>query len=277
MGESSRSITKLDRVLAAGACAAFAALLPGCPNPNLYTTPRTLDPGAVQVQVAPEMFGASFTETTSTTATASNGTTTTTTQTTPASFLLPTVPSVGIRAGLADGVEIGGRIPNFDSLAADLKLRLVKGAIDVAVDPGIQFYYLAFSAGDGTSESFGVVYLHAPLLVGLNLSKSVSIVASPGFVYTIATASVNDGSNVQQVAGTTGVMGRMGVGFNIRPSKKFSIQPELTFMKAFQNTDALIYVFGLGLNFGAQPDYSDLDTSGSTPAAPTAAPAAEEK
>jgi hypothetical protein len=47
-------------------------------------------------------------------------------------------------------------------------------------------------------------------------------------------------------------------------------------MKAFQNTDALLYIFGFGFNIGAQPDYSDLGGGGGPPppAAPVAAPPA---
>jgi hypothetical protein len=162
-------------------------------------------------------------------------------------------------------------------VAADVKIRLLKGQLDLAVDPGLQGFY--FSAGDA---SLGVLYLHVPLLVGLNLSKAVSLVASPGFAYAIATTTLDDGNgnNTQQVAGTSGIMGRLGLGVNVRLSKKFSIQPELTFMKAFQNTDALMYVFGLGFNIGAQPDYSDLDGTPTPalpgegqPAAPATAPA----
>ena len=37
-----------------------ALLLCGCPNPNTYTTPRTLDPGKWQLTVAPEALGFSY-------------------------------------------------------------------------------------------------------------------------------------------------------------------------------------------------------------------------
>ena len=75
------------------------------------------------------------------------------------------------------------------------------------------------------------------------------------------------------VAGVDGFLGRLGGGVNIRVSKKFSIQPEVTFMRAFNDSSALFWMAGLGFNVGAQPDYSDLDTD-ATSAPPAAAPAA---
>jgi hypothetical protein len=262
----------LGRLARLGACAAAGAFLTACPNPNLYTVPRTLDPGAVQVQIAPEVFGASFNGT-STTPTTTNGMPTTSTQTVSESIVFPMVPTVGVRVGVADGVEVGARIPNLDSVGADVKVRLLKGSLDLAVDPGLQGFYFSFSGSDNTNESLGILYLHLPLLVGFNLSKSVSIVASPGVAFAIATASASGGGTTQQVAGTSGFMGRIGVGLNLRTSKKFSIQPEVTIMKAFADTDALMYVIGLGFNIGAQPDYSDLDPASEPPPQPAAAAA----
>ncbi len=261
--------TKVALALRFAGCAAAAAFLPGCPNPDLYTTPRTIDPGTVQFQVALEGIGATYNGTQTTTTNTANPTTQT--QQVSESFFLPMVPTVGVRVGLADGLELGARIPNLDSLAADLKVRLLKGTLDLAIDPGLQGFYL--SVGD---VGGGILYFHVPLLVGFNVSKSVSLVATPGIGFAVATLSSDGGNSSQQVAGTTGVLGRLGFGVNFRLSKKFSIQPEVTFMKAFADTDALIYVFGLGFNIGAQPDYSDLDGTG-TPAsdgAPAAAPAA---
>lgn len=133
-----------------------------------------------------------------------------------------------------------------------------------------------FSATDnnGNGTTVGVAYFHMPVLVGLNVSKSVSIVASPGFVYALTSASVTSGGNTSTVTGgVSGFLGRLGAGVNFRVSKKFSVQPELTFMRAFDSSSALMWMGGVGFNIGAQPDYSDLDTDGSS--APAAAPPAQ--
>src|SRR5579863_9467795 len=105
-------------------------LLSGCPNPNTYTTPRTLDPGTLQWQVAAEVIGVTY----NTTTTDANGHATTQSQT----AVAPMVPSFGVRLGLIDGLDLGVRLQNLDSLAADAKIRLLKGTFDLALDPGLQ-------------------------------------------------------------------------------------------------------------------------------------------
>jgi hypothetical protein len=231
-------------------------LLCGCPNPNMYTTPRTIAPGAVQWQVAPEVIGVSYDVKTAN----AQGTTQTTTET----GFAPMVPSFGARIGLADNIDLGLRLQNLDSIAADGKFLLVKGNFDVALDPGLQGYYVSVN-GVGA----GVVYLHAPVLLGLNLSQNVSLVLSPGFVFSVASATFNGASGVTGAASATGFMGRLGLGFDFRITPKFSIHPELTVMKQFNDVNALIYVGGVGFNIGAHPDYSDLAQGG-----PTSPPAA---
>jgi hypothetical protein len=253
---------------------ASGCFLCGCPNPNLYTTPRTLNPGDVQLQVAAEGIGATF----DTTTTTQNADGTTTTHPSTASFLVPMIPTVGVRVGIADGFELGARVANFDTLAGDAKIRLLKGTVDLALDPGLQFIYIAgISSSDsqGNSETVGagIFYFHVPVLIGFNVSPTVSLIASPGLVFSVATASVDTSDNTQEAALSSGVWGRLGFGVNIRTSKKVSIQPEITFMKDFQNDNILLYIFGLGFNVGAQPDYSDIGWGGgSAPSSPPPPP-----
>jgi hypothetical protein len=210
----------------------------------LYTTPRTLPPGTVQWQVAPEVIGVSYDITAATPA----GTTTTT-----VTDVVPMVPSFGARIGVTDGFDIGLRLSNFDSIGADAKILAVKGAFDLAFDPGLQGYYVDI-AGVGV----GVVYLHAPLLLGVNVSPNVSLVFTPGVVLEAASVSVNNGSGVTGAASATGVLARLGAGIDVRITPRFAIHPEFTAMRSFGDTNGLIFVGGFGFNIGAQPDYSDL-------------------
>jgi hypothetical protein len=244
-----------------------ALFLCGCPNPNLYTTPRTLNKGDLQWQAAADGFGASF----NTTVPNANGMGT---HTETASLVTPTLPSVGIRYGIADGFELGARASNLTSAAIDGKIRLLKGTVDLAVDPGLQFYYLSFSSGN-SSASAAVFYFHVPLLVGINLSQAISLVVTPGFVYGLATATVNSTNNTQNAAGSTGVMARAGIGMDFRVTKKLALHPEVTFMKGFQDQEALLYIFGLGFNIGAQPDFSDIGSEAPAPAPNAPAPQKE--
>jgi hypothetical protein len=233
-------------------------LLTGCPNPNLYTTPRTLEPGKLQWNLAGEGIGINYNETI-TTGVAANGTPITAQQST--SVWSPMLPSFGVRYGLVDGLELGAHVQNLDSLEADLKVRLLKGTFDLAVDPGVQGFYYSITVNNSTT-SIAVTYLHLPLLMGVNFSKSVSFVASPGFAWAVVSGSATDANGTQGASATSGAIGRLGLGFDFRIGSKFALHPEITFLKAFSSTDATMYIFGLGFNFGAMPDYSDLEGGG---------------
>ena len=54
-------------------------------------------------------------------------------------------------------------------------------------------------------------------------------------------------------------MGRLGVGFNIRVSNGFAMQPEVTFLRTFEESASLLYMFGIGFNFGSLPSFADLE------------------
>jgi hypothetical protein len=215
------------------ASVAAVVCLCGCPNPNAYTTPRTLNPGALQWQVAAEGWGATFNQPVPN----SSGVGV---HTESVSIFTPTLPSFGIRYGLSDGFELGARVSNLDSLSGDLKVRLLKSTFDLAVDPGVQFYYLSVSTTDASnqnvSESAAVFYFHLPVLLGVNFSEGFSVVLSPGVTYALATATVNAGNNTQQAAGSTGLMARGGIGFDIRFSKKFALHPEFTVLNPSATT-----------------------------------------
>ena len=51
---------------------------------------------------------------------------------------------------------------------------------------------------------------------------------------------------------------RPGLGFDFRISDRFALHPEITFLKTLKGSDedsALLYMFGLGFNFGNLPKY----------------------
>jgi hypothetical protein len=249
---------------------ATVLFLCGCPNPNAYTTPRTLNAGDLQWQIAAEGWGATINETVQNPGGVG-------VHTESASILTPTVPSFGIRYGVVDGFDLGVRLSNLDSLSVDGKIRLLKSTLDLAVDPGLQAFYLPVSGSDASNQTVssnaGIFYFHLPVLVGINLSEKFSIVLSPGVTYVVATTTIASGTDQQQAAASTGLMARGGLGFDWRLTKKFAIHPEFTVLKSFGDNDALMYLFGIGFNIGAQPDYSDLAET--EPAKAPARPAAE--
>jgi hypothetical protein len=234
----------------------------------MYTTPRTLDPGKVQAQAAFDVIGVNY-NVKYPQQLYVNGNLVGhpfTAQTT-LSGALPMAPSEGARVGVSNGFDVGFRLQNLDSLAADFKIRLLKGRIDVALDPGIQTFSefencnFAFQCG----ETWGVYYLSAPLLLGINFSQSVSLVLSPGFVYAVTSpagvVNVNSSGSdtaIELAGQASGPMGRLGVGFDFRITRLLAIHPEVTFLQEYGGDNLLLWVAGIGFNIGAQPDYSDL-------------------
>jgi hypothetical protein len=131
----------------------------------------------------------------------------------------------------------------------------------MAIDPSFQFFHIGGSSG-GVDSSFSVLYLNAPLLFGVNLSDSVSIVPTLGVTYGWASASVDTDDAGDSASGTTGVMLRPGLGLNFRISDRFALHPEITFLKTLKGGDedtALLYIFGLGFNFGNLPQYGNAE------------------
>src|SRR5580704_1525503 len=248
----------LSRVGLAIASAELVFLLAGCPHPNLYTTPRTLDPGQVQWQLAAEVIGVDYSARYGSTDASGN------LIKTKVSSAWPMFPTFGARVGVVEGLEIGLRAPNLEPLAGDAKIRLLKGPLDVALDPGLELYY-----GSANGSGFAVVYLHAPVLFGINLSEKVSLVLSPGLVYADNTASGVVSSGVAGSSTAEGFMARLGAGFDFRVNRKLAIHPEVTLVRQFTGSqDLLLCVGGIGFHFGAQPDYSDLARAPNPPAAP---------
>jgi hypothetical protein len=214
-------------------------LCTGCPNPQTYGTPRTTPVGKIQHSVAAEGWGFSGHDA----------------QTdTDISATVPNFPTYTLRVGLADSVDIGARLANLTSVGADVKWNFIKSDVfDMAIDPGFQFFHI--SSGTGSAS---VLYLHGPLMFGINVGDSVTIVPTLGVTWGWASATVTTTDENDSASGTTGLMLRPGLGFNFRISERFALHPEVTFLKTLDSPDGdsmLLYNFGLGFNFGNLPKY----------------------
>jgi len=169
----------------------------------------------------------------------------------------PTAPSFGLRYGVSDYIEVGGRLSSLFSPTVDGKIQLVRGAVDVAIDPGAQLLHLFVQ---GSSQTEFVLELYGPVLVGINLSPTVTLVASPGVGYALATSRLaSSSSNAEIAAGAGGFTGRIGFGVDIRTGEHFALHPEVTFMRVLDDAQTFMGVVGLGLNMGAMPNYSDRE------------------
>jgi hypothetical protein len=239
-------------------------LASGCPNPNIYGSPRTLPAGKVSHTIAVEGVGYHFTrrdayvEQEGLPRTAS------------AATLVP--PSYSLRVGIADRFDFGFRAANMSSLGVDIKGNFLRSEVlDLALDPFVQWSFLG---------GVDTTHVHLPLLVGFNASPKITVLLTPGMMYGVSSfkyANDADLSELKQLMGTNGFYARLGLGLDARLSKKFAIHPEITVLKAlnpptdsvFEST--LMYTFGFGFVLGAQPDYSDL--AGAAPPAASPAPA----
>ncbi len=248
-----------------------SSLLMGCPNPNTYGTPRTVQKGQISHTVALEGIYVTYDQTKIVTTRQADGTTTTTTTKQSDSAGLPMLPSYQLRYGITDNMDFGVGIKNFDSLQGDFKFNFLKSeTVDLAIDPGLQ--YIGAFTKDGSAHLF---WIHLPLLAGINLSDNFSITGSLGAVAGVVAGNVGTGSQSGAYSSGSAFLLRAGLGLNIRTSKDFALGPEVTVMRAFNDESALYFVGGLGFTFGKHQHFKDTaPPPGSAPpgAAPASAP-----
>ncbi len=247
---------RTDLALRIGFLAASSMVLFGCPNPNTYTTPRTIGMGHLQGSAAVETWGFYIPTTSASYAPAERS----------AIYLVP--PTFTLRLGLGASWEIGARASNMSSLGGDIKWNFLKSSrIDLAIDPAYQIYQVSETDGSGTDQTQTFSYLNVPLLVGVNLSRTVSLVFTPGATWGFASSGKIRFTNGPDQGSTTGAIGRFGVGADFRITPGFALHPEITFLLGFNGENEIDYIAGLGFNFGAMPNYDDVG-GGPPPAAP---------
>jgi len=237
--------------------AASALLLFGCPNPNTYTTPRTIGSRHFQGSAALEVWGLYVPATSTATGRS-------------AQYL--TNPTLSLRLGLGDAWESGARIGNMSSLGGDLKWNFLRSRrIDLAIDPAFQVMD-DFTALGGNGQIF--TYVHVPLLVGVNLTRAASLVFTPGLSWGFTSSGALRFTDGPDQGTRTGTIERLGIGADFRVRPGFALHPEITLLRAVGGDDRIqyFYVAGLGFNFGAMPNYDDVGGS----AAPGNARAAPE-
>jgi hypothetical protein len=214
----------------AGALALSCALLVGCPSPSTYGTPRTIPAGKDQHTVAFEGIWA-WSRTAS-----------------PDHTGTVMVPTYQYRRGASDTVDFGVRITNLSGVGGDVKWNFLRrAAADLAIDPGVQWTYAA-------DQNFHVVFFHAPLLAGINLTPNVTFVLTPGLALALKLGSDADSAPSRAAIVTNeGVLARFGAGVNYRAGRLFSVMPEVTALRPFNASHGTIVVGGVGLKWGAQP------------------------
>jgi len=220
-------------------CVLVLLCLAGCPATDTYTSARTLPPGRMQFLAAGGGIAAPDLDASDT-------------HKVVGWEVDPAMPTPGVRVGIVDGVDIGARAPYLAELGGDLKVRLLRGMFDIALDPGVVVFHTS-EDNDNVDNAIhyfagNVFWINAPVLVDLNLSRMVSLVASPGATYVFSTGA---GSAAQLFA-------TCGLGLNLRVFPWLSIQPQVSAVTAFRYAGDVFLSFGAGFSFGAQPRFDDL-------------------
>jgi len=239
--------------------AGLGLLANGCPNPNVYGTPRTTPAGKVAGFAAIEATGYSVKTKVVVPANAYWNPD----QTYSGYFLQ--LPTFGGRVGIAEQLDLGFRLTGFTTPGADLKLNFLKtDPFDMAVDAGVEY-------APATATR-----VHLPLIMGINISDKVSLVLLPGAMYSKSNAPdiLAEDSTWRTLTSTGGWYGRLGIGVAFRVNKKLAIQPEVTFIKAFKQEkdplfeSVLLYNVGFGLAFGNLPEYGPPEQPTTPPTTP---------
>jgi hypothetical protein len=217
-----------------------------CANPNLYAVPRPIEKNRLEFVVAPEVTGFGGSQPGSTGSEFER--------------LVPALPTIGVRYGLSDDVDLGGRLSNVLTTSGDIKWNPIRSpAFDLAIAPGVQFYSV-FNVGDDeggeADEDRPVFIAHLPLLAGINLARSFILVPTIGISYAIAREPPPSASDIEQSQVIRGAFVRAGLGFQLQLIDRLAVHPEFTVMRGFTQMDGYMsYMGGVGFVFGQLPEY----------------------
>jgi len=231
---AARQTTRGRRLLVAAlAWVVISAALCGCPSPNTYGVPRTVPPGEVAHAIAVE-GGALLRE-----------------QRSDSAWPSPLV--YQLRLGVHEQVDVGARVGTNASFGLDAKWNFYRTRqLDLAAALGTN---ISAGAVHG-SGLIPMLYGHLPLLVGLNVSERVSVIASPGLM---SMTAPEDGfvASPQPFA----PFFRAGLGVDFRVSRSFAILPEMTFARTMApledgtaSTHLTFFVAGVAARFGQLPN-----------------------
>jgi hypothetical protein len=199
----------------------------GCPSLSTLQTPRTVPKGKVRQAVGLEFVGVSV-----------EGA---------GSAVAPQV-EYGLRIGVSDNIDIGFKA-YFLGLEGGAKFQLVRGGFDLSLAPAAS--YTSFSVGD---EQFSFLYLHLPVLMGIQLGDVGQMGFGPKFMYALAFGTVD--SEDGEFAAADGLLG--GVFWNIlfQIGDVMLIGPEINAYVPFTGNEerdpfaGVIYQGGLVMAFG---------------------------
>ncbi len=131
---------------------------------------------------------------------------------------------LGISHAVSDGAEIGGKIWLVGA-ELDSKFQLVRSespasGIDVALAPALSYFPFSANGTTGDKVTVSFLFLHLPLLVGVNLPGGSQLILGPRVSDTMVVASgggASESANVFWLGGSLGLALRTGDTFRIMP------------------------------------------------------------
>ena len=170
---------------------------------------------------------------------------------------------LGLRYGLTDSLDLGAKLYSVGA-EIGMKYQAVRGAFDLSIAPAVSYFGISTDdtndEGVKSSASVHLIYMHLPLLMGYNVSESITLGFGPKFLYILAFGSGNfsdDEDSVSASASGDGMMGGAFVSVIFKIGKAFWIGPEINiYTNLTGNADAFANVFyqgGIALYLGG-PD-----------------------
>ncbi len=242
----------------------LAAPLTGCASLSTFGLARTLNQGAVQGWVAPEGGGVVAINNTSTSG---------------SGIGYPLLEG-GVRYGVTDRVELGGRL-GFNGVALEGKFGLLRSptmesGFNLSLNPGVGFVGFGASSGStgGGGGFVGTLSFYLPVLMGIDVGGH-EIVIGPRLIdqvlfgsFTDSAGSTTSTANLLYLGGSFGVAFRASDSVRILPEASVGVPVNTSVNDTGSSAfGGLIFQLGVGILFGSSDQYT-------TPApAPAPAPA----
>jgi hypothetical protein len=250
-----------NRTLALGILG-FLPLMTGCPSFSTMGLARTLNQGAVQGWVAPEGAGAIPINRPSGVNAGGIG--------------WPNIEG-GVRVGVTDRVELGGRL-GFNGIMAEGKFGILRpettdSGFNLSLNPGVGF--IGYGAGNGAGGGFvGVLTFSVPILMGIDFGGH-EFVIGPRIIdqvlfgsFSSSGGSASSTVNVFYVGGSIGFAIKVSGGFRIMPEIAIGVPAVAAAVDVGSSAfSAIIFQGGVGFLFGSSNQYDPK-----TPPIPTTAP-----
>jgi hypothetical protein len=214
---------------------------------NTYATPRTVPKGRIQSELAIQGVGFS----------GEVGKVS-------RRVMVPVVPNFGMRLGLARNVDSGVHFAltplSFEAgteleLGWDLRARVLDGdTIEVAIDPRVGFATASsvrFVNAQGYFRDSNLSFstFEAPLVTGINLTDSVSLVLTTGVLYGLRDRDEEPNSVMIRGRWFEGFAPHVGLGVH-DDGGGFGLHPEASLVFATRGgEERIIYTIGLGFEW----------------------------